>query len=298
MIRRFAGGDVRLYELLKPSLAVSTKARTPRAILWRDDYYVDQVGDLDEELLKDIEQRFSRFYEGIISAPRSGVSVTGPAASALVDWCASMLARTAGFSALRDSVLRKLGGPMAELGPEAVICAKNAMLVSWYDEMRDVLSRPGWKWRMIIVGGTPGLVLTDNPVLLVRFSGVQHFHILAPLSATCLLIGGPGIPRELPHDLIPRLNLHFSAWSHSRIYSPALEQLRLIAAALGADTPWAQRARSPLCGLPEQIRDGGSPPADAPERFWSEFKSSLGLLDPEWTRVGRAMIDRRAPGEW
>jgi len=71
MIKRFAGNDGRLAELIKPNLAFGTQRRAPKGILFGKNFYRDRNSDLDDELLKPIEQEFALIYPSLAfySAP-------------------------------------------------------------------------------------------------------------------------------------------------------------------------------------------------------------------------------------
>src|SRR5947208_1598081 len=68
MARRFAGDDGKLAELYKPSLALSTRRKPPKGILFGEDVYKDQVADLDDELFKPIEQTFALVYPSLVDS--------------------------------------------------------------------------------------------------------------------------------------------------------------------------------------------------------------------------------------
>ena len=94
MIRRFANANGELRELHKPSLRLSTKWRRPKGILFGDNYYKDFAGNLDEELLKRVEQNFARYYPLFADENLDNHVTDGDAGAALIDWLASLLSRT------------------------------------------------------------------------------------------------------------------------------------------------------------------------------------------------------------
>lgn len=62
MIKRFAGTDGKLVELCKPELKIGTRRRSPRGVLFADDYYRDLTSDFDDDLLLEVEQNFAIHY--------------------------------------------------------------------------------------------------------------------------------------------------------------------------------------------------------------------------------------------
>src|SRR5688572_12736720 len=93
MIRRFADAKGQLWELRKPELQISTKPRRARGILFADGYYRDAAANFDDQL-KPIEQAFARHYDAFADKRITTQAKDASAGNALVQWIASMLART------------------------------------------------------------------------------------------------------------------------------------------------------------------------------------------------------------
>src|SRR5438874_9257770 len=88
MIKRFAGDDGKLSELYKPTLAIGSRRRSPKGILYLEDFYRDRVSDFDNEFLKPIEQKFARFYP-LLTDKAMPEPLNGQGGAALVDWIAA-----------------------------------------------------------------------------------------------------------------------------------------------------------------------------------------------------------------
>ncbi len=71
MIKRFAGEDRKLTELIKPDLSFSSRRRSPKGILFGEDFYRDHQSDLDEELFTPIEQKFALIYSSLADYARA-----------------------------------------------------------------------------------------------------------------------------------------------------------------------------------------------------------------------------------
>src|SRR4051812_8565459 len=106
MIKRFSGDDGKVMELIKPSLALGSRRRSPKGILFGEDFYRDHQSDLDEELFTPIEQRFARIYPLLAEDAHPQVTC-GKKGAALIDWIASMLVRTRAYALLAQAVGQK-----------------------------------------------------------------------------------------------------------------------------------------------------------------------------------------------
>src|ERR1035437_2617727 len=105
MIKRFAGDDRKLSELHKPTLTLGSRRRSPKGILFLQNFYHDSISDFDDELLKPIEQKFARFYP-LLTDGAKPEPLTGEGGAALIDWIAAMLVRTRALAVLSDSVVQ------------------------------------------------------------------------------------------------------------------------------------------------------------------------------------------------
>lgn len=276
MIRRFANKNGELAELLKPELALATRWKSPKEILWADDYYKDIVRDLDTELFKKVEQRFALHYPALADKPIELTRIVGDPASALIDWIASMLARTQMIVLAAAAVARKDDPRMHAVFTLAPALVSNTLRVAWYDQMRDLMTRPRWKWRMICIKGNEVLILTDNPVLLFRPKDTSGFSVVAPLASRRVLIGGPDLPQTFRKDLVPAINRLMTGWAYSRVYSGSREQLEELARQLSEDNDWSHEARRPLFGHPDRVMTMRSPVGNEAEVFWKNLLNSLG----------------------
>lgn len=240
--------------------------------MWRKDYYVDTISDLDESLWKDVEQRFAHVYPDLVDHSFKARLLTGARAVAAIDWVASLLSRTHALATVIAAIESK---GHSTLSARAAQEGMGATRMGWYTEMRDLMTRPLWQWKVIRIRDAQMFVLTDNPAVLVR-GFAPDLAVIAPISRSVALIGGAELPCSFPPDLITRLNLRLLASSLSRTYAADREYLEYIVRPLSADTAWAHAARKPLGGLPERILKTRSPVGCEAEVFWRLVKDRLG----------------------
>ncbi len=163
MIRRFAGDDGKLTELYMPSLAIGSRRRAPRGILFVDGFYRNHISDLDDELLTPIEQAFAQFYPLVAGEP-DPKPISGDGGAALIDWIAAMLVRTRAFVYLSQAVVRKRSAVTDDAWNAAWPLLINIARADWFTELRNLLARPEFKWKMKSYRDDEFVVLSDHPV--------------------------------------------------------------------------------------------------------------------------------------
>lgn len=273
MIRRFANSDGKLAVLYKPTLELESRLRGPSGVLFRDDYYEDAATDFDEEVLKPIENTFGVHYGQFLDRER-GRKFSREASTAFLDWIASMLARSRAIIPTSVAVAMKDSGDAEFVKMMAAL--HNSIRTRQFEMMRDLISRPYWKWkRRVFVDG--GLVLTDNPVVLTKVSDSKGLCVLAPFSSTHLVVGGfdEDIRRLGAADL-RGLNAFLAGWSIERVFASERAPLRAIVEDLSARGDWAADAREPLFGFIDRIRSSRSPDEREVDEFWSDLSGSYG----------------------
>lgn len=273
MIRKFANANGELRELHKPSLRLGTRWRKPKGILFGDDYYMDLAGNLDEELLKRVEQNFARYYPLFAAETLDNHSIDGEASMALIDWLASLLSRTSLIQAAAMGVAVKHESSMVPL----MVALRNDVRQRWYEQMRDMMTRSEWKWRNLSIRDDQVVVLTDNPVVLAKVPGARSLVVIAPLTDKRILFGGlEDTVEKFRGARIDQLNRHLAAWAESRIFSSSTETLEQILGDLRAESGWAQNARQPFNGFVERIKTMPGPRGDEASQYWEEMLESLG----------------------
>ncbi len=169
MIKRFADNNGNLWELIKPELKIGTRPKKPRGILFREDYYKDEVGDLDEEFLKPIENRFQRYYPKLADEPWSEKTYSAEIGSAFIDWVASLMCRTQMLVTMTRNAINKDCPPMFKilniLTPKAI---DNLFRTIWFCEHQDFLTRRDFKWKCLNITTDKNIVITDNPIILSK----------------------------------------------------------------------------------------------------------------------------------
>lgn len=185
MIRKFAAEDGKVLELCKPSLRIGTRRRSPRGVLFIDNFYLDLVSNLDSDLLMPIEQNFARYYPSILEEeqPRE---LCGERGAALIDWIAAMLCRTRAFICMAKVIVQREGETHVELVSQLA----NEFRVRWFRECKDILTRSDFRWAIKLFPDECHIVLTDNPVCQTNGLGQGGAILMVPLSGRKILIGG------------------------------------------------------------------------------------------------------------
>jgi len=145
MIRRFANERNQLRALRKSTLTIAKRPKGPKTILWKENYYKDNSGDLDAEWLTPIEQQFAKYYPKLANEPWQTVTASKEEGEAFVDWTISQLCRTQFLPALTDSIM-----PNKPLLFQAAYATNptlfhNTFRLGLFEHLKEVYTLPGWK---------------------------------------------------------------------------------------------------------------------------------------------------------
>jgi len=303
MIRRFAGDDGKLVELYKPTLAIGTRRRAPKGILFRDDeFYRDAQIDWDDELLKKIEDRFARYYPVLAVGNARTLEKNGKAGAALVDWIASMLCRTTWFLAVFNAAWKAQEGDIIAQPPLLRVALSLLPKVTFniirdiqFAEYQDLMSRPGWRWLLRSLEGEPKLVITDNPVCFARNADATRPIVLVPLTKTRILFGGSADDiEECFFWSVSGMNLYLASKADRSIFAADRATLESIVRELtdngdAGNSEWMEAARKPHFGLPERIRTTPIPESVDTHEFCESMKAAYGESVLEPIRRGRSL---------
>lgn len=274
MIREFAGDDGKLAELFKPKLTLGTKRRSPKGILFIDDFYKDRVSDLDESLFHKIEQRFAGYYPLLVEGNPRAIEGDGEAGAALADWICSMLCRgpffehSAEVMAASSAQEGKFAGLMAAMWKVDRELIRNYMRQVQFEQYQDWISRPNWRWKLIRSKSPSTFVLTDNPVCITRVDGSPGLIVLTPLSKHLVLVGGLSTAVGAVTDwTVGSINVFLSGWAGKSIFAADKEPLMHVAHCLRADTPWHRQARKPYLGVLDGMKTVQWPDDDELKTF-------------------------------
>ncbi|MBN1125502.1 MAG: DUF4238 domain-containing protein [Sedimentisphaerales bacterium] len=276
MIRKFVGEDGKVVELHKPTMRIGTRRRSPRRILYVNDFYQDLLTDLDSTLLQSIEQAFARYYPSIVSQdPQEGLS--GEAGAALIDWIAAMLCRTSAFMSLASVIAQKNTNLK-----DIVDHLANVFRTHWFLECRNILVRSEFKWGMKVFSKDCCIVLTDNPVCQTNGLGEGGMLILVPLSKHRILFGG--LPQALDRSrntTIDQINIFLAGWADKSVFAAersVLEQVKRDMEGKGIiqSEEWCMEARKPFLGIQERIQATPAPSSEFVTKWWDARKSSYG----------------------
>jgi hypothetical protein len=281
MIRRFAGVDGKLSELRKPTLSIGSRRRSPKGILYAEDYYQDLVSDLDDELLKPIEQEFARYYPSLADA--SAVQApSGAGGAALIDWIAAMLVRTRAHAVLCQIVATKIGGLGAFTWAIAPALLNNLARVQWFSELQDLLSRPNMRWKIKTYCTNEIVVLSDFPVCQTIGTEVGGQVTIVPLAKHRVLFGGSAqavSSWDIPAD---ELNTILSAYADRSIFAADARCLEVVARNLRGEEDWCVAARRPFFGFANRLKECHIPTDVDVSQWWEQFKNSFGESILPW----------------
>jgi len=278
MIRRFSGTDGKLVEFHKESLRIGSRRRSPKGILYFDDYYRDICSDFDNDLLNAVEQKFAQYYPKIADQKKPE-KLSGDGGAALIDWISAMLCRTQSLATLSQAIVQKELSSSVMIPENSLKLFHNIIRSECYNEYQDILSRPHFKWRMKIFPEGCDIVITDNPVC--QTNGLQDGGqaTLVPLSKRLILIGGQDKAVEKFRNVtIDEINLFLFAWAYKSIYAAEKHTLESIKKTLdGIDNKeWCEAARKPLFGMPGRIKEKSIPSDINVSQWYNDMKDKYG----------------------
>ena len=278
MIRRFSGTDEKLVELHKESLRIGSRRRSPKGILYLDDYYRDICSDFNKDLLDAVEQKFARYYPKIADQKKPE-KLSGDGGAALIDWISAMLCRTQSLAILSQAIVQKELSASVIIPENILKLFHNIIRSECYKEYQDILRRPQFKWRTKIFPEGCDIVITDNPVC--QTNGLQDGGqaTLVPLSKRLILIGGQDKAVEKFRNVtIGEINLFLFACAYKSIYAAEKQTLESIKKMLeGVDNKeWCEAARKPLFGMPERIKEKKIPSGINISQWYKDMKDKYG----------------------
>lgn len=277
MIRKFTGEDGKVLELHKPSLRIGTRRRSPRGILFIDNFYLDLVSNLDSDLLIPIEQNFARYYPSIVDQERPR-ELSGEGGAALVDWVAAMLCRTSAFICIAKVIAQTENENLVELVSQLA----NEFRSHWFREWQDILTRADFRWKMKVFPDECHIVLTDNPICQTNGLEQGGAILIVPLSKRHILFGGHQQATERCRDItLGQVNAFLAGWADKSIFSSDRNTLEAVKLNLegngtvGTDQ-WCEAARKPFFGNSDRIQLAQFPSEQDLSTWWEQLKSSYG----------------------
>lgn len=281
MIKRFAAADGKLVGLHKPRLSIGKRRRSPKGILFKDNFYRDNLSDFDEELLQPIEHKFAEHYS-LIADHKKPEPLSGEGGAALIDWIAAMLCRTKALSTLSQIVAQKENPLYAVLWKGNERLANNIIRSAWFEECQDFLSRPEFCWKIRIFPDECSVVITDNPVCQANGLSPGGQVTIVPISRTIVLFGGHKEAVERCREIDSEtLNAFLAAWAGCSIFAAdasVLEEVKKNLEGKGnvGTKKWCEAARKPFFGLAERIKLR-EPPSDIDiDEWWNNLKDGFG----------------------
>lgn len=280
MIRRFAGEDGKLSELQKLTLTIGKRRRAPKGILFIDDFYADNFGNFDDELLTPVEQKFARFYP-LIADEAKPVPLSGEGGAALIDWIAAMLARTRAHAVFSQTVAQKkgsVGGALWQLFPSVLT---NIARIQWFSECQDLLSRPMMRWKIKTFCNADIVVLTDHPVCQTNGLGVGGQVTIVPLSKHRVLFGGQQEAVDQCNFRIEELNTFLAGYAERSVFATNSNSLEIVVHNLRGEGPigtpeWCANARRPFFGFSDRVKEWPLQTDLDTFDWWERTKDSYG----------------------
>lgn len=261
MIRQFTGEDGKLVELLKPEFRIGTRRRSPKGILFRDNFYKDRVSDFDAELLTPVEQKFASVYDAVLARDQ----LDGHQGAAFIDWVAAMLVRTQLVGDIMPMAPDDIPKTIADVFPDHLDELKrlvdNIGRSNMFHMYQDLFIREGWNWKWRRFPPEAGeLIITDHPVCTTSAATGDGFMVIVPLSRNTVLYGGGDDAIGKMRGARPAdLNFFLTAWAHHHIFAGTNNTLKNIQESLSENSEYPQEqvalARKPLYGLPDRIRE-------------------------------------------
>jgi hypothetical protein len=294
MIKRFAGQDQKLTELIKPELSLGSRRRSPKGILFGEDFYRDHQSDLDEELFTPIEQKFAVIYASLAEDAHPRLAC-GKKGAAFIDWVASMLVRTRAYALMAQAVGHKQSAFGEMLWKVAPALMNNIFRISWFSELQDILSRPLFRWRVKTYPPEETVVLTDFPVCQTNGSAPDGQVTIVPLSKNRVIFGGS--EKAIVHWDIPAddLNAILAGYAERSIFAADRDTLERVAHQLrggnGHSPEWSAAARLPFFGFLDRLKDMKAP--ESPEIWFKHLKDSYGESILLSNHEGNKMVGNR-----
>jgi hypothetical protein len=255
MIRKFAGSDGKLVEMMKPGFQIGTRRRAPKGILFRDDFYRAAGWDFDAEFLIPLEQKFAQVYPLVLNC----AELNGRQGAAFIDWVAAMLIRTQFLPAVMPTMPGGLSDCLAAQFNMAKAYFDNTARAEWFRMYQDLFARKGWQWKCRRFPN-PSLVLSDHPVCITGMSPEVGQMVLVPMSSNVVLIGGAPTTIETMREVAPaQFNFFFAAFANRSIFASDRSTLKTLKLLLSDHSPYPQQlveaARQPFFGAPERLRE-------------------------------------------
>ncbi|MBN2331062.1 MAG: DUF4238 domain-containing protein [Candidatus Aenigmarchaeota archaeon] len=277
MIKKFTGEDDKVIELHKPSFRICTRRRSPRRILYIDNYYLDLVSNLDSDLLIPIEQNFARYYPSIVDHGNTR-ELSGEGGAALVDWVAAMLCRTNAFICIAKAIAQRENETLDAL----VSLLANEFRSNWFTEWQDILTRADFRWKMKVFPDECYIVITDNPVCQTNGLLRGGTVLMVPLSKHHIIFGGRQEATERCRNLtLGQVNTFLAAWADKSIFAADRDTLEYVKLNLEGNgtigtEQWCEAARKPFFGCSDRIQITQFPSQQDLSTWWEQLKSSYG----------------------
>jgi len=206
LIRQFTNHQGRVFCLDKQKRSIPERdhGNLPRDILFRRGYYFDNLGNLDDELYKPIENAFAPHLLNLVANVQQALA-TADCGDALLDWMAAQLSRTQEVEAFFRSYAERYDRSEMTDG----LRHKDGQLNSWRLECfhRNRESMKACEWRVYTADENEPrrFVLGDEPVIRTLRCWATGTMYLMPLSSRQLVAGGTAHGHRALTD--PRRNI-------------------------------------------------------------------------------------------
>jgi Protein of unknown function (DUF4238) len=283
MIRRFANNKGKLFELYKSDLSINRRPRSPKGILFHDEYYKDKITDFDEVVLRPVEQKFASHYAEIADKPWQRKTWPAEIGAAFINWVASQLCRTRFLIEMSREIIKQVDPILINAYKTDPKLINNILRYQMFSSYQDFLSRPRWKWKCLIISTQSNLIISDHPVCYALGFEKGRKALLVPLSKKRILFGGTAETIEKCCQLSVReINFSLAAWSERHVFAADKKTLQHLAADLygtgiiSGPSEVLEAARKPFFGLSERIHTNPVPKNVDVNKFWKSLKDSFG----------------------
>ena len=283
MIRRFANDKGKLFELFKPKLALATRTKSPRGIIFRDNYYEDRIASFDDGVLKPIEQNFASHYQEIADIPWQHKTWPAEAGASFIDWVAALMCRTSLLVEMTREITKQADPVLVVAYTKDSELANNIVRHHMFTQYQDFISRPLWRWKCLNIKTTSNIVITDSPVCY--FLGLERGRkaLMVPLSKKRILFGGKTQTVDKCRNLSVReINFSLAAWAERHIFAADKRTLEDLITDLkgkgiiSGPPDVLMAAQEPLFGLPQRVVGHPIPENVDINKFWETLKDSFG----------------------
>lgn len=167
---------------------------------------------------------------------------------------------------------------------------RNYVRLTQFNEYQDILSRPGFKWKVLTYPEGADLVLTDHPVCQTSGHHPGGQVTIVPVSRRRVFFGGSQQAVNNCNFPVHELNAFLAGWAYRSVFAAERGALDEVVEILSGKyemwrKEWCDRARLPCFGLEERSKTYSVSPDEITKDWWNGFKDSYGETILPWKRI-------------